>query len=106
MRRSNFVCLIAVFAAACGSSVSIDDFPTELANAFCTQAVACKNMPDMAACKASLDTKNRFLLTVVAKVKAGTIKYDEDKAGECIESVSNQGCTFTGFYVSGSDPCA
>jgi len=96
---------MAVAVAACGSGVSIDDFQSKLADAFCKNAVECQQAPDLTSCKAAIQVKSRLFETLVAKVKSKVIAYDADKAGECIDSITTASCAFTGFRGEASNPC-
>jgi hypothetical protein len=96
--------LIVFVVSACGGGVGLDDFETKLVDAVCKNAVECKDAPDLASCKASLQIKNKTLETLIAKSKSGVIKYDSDQASVCIDSIATAGCTFEGFHVAES-PC-
>jgi hypothetical protein len=97
--------IVVAVAAACGNSVSITDFAAKYIDARCQNEVACQQMPDMATCKASRFLEDNYYETVVALVKAGTIKYSGDEAGSCFDRIASLGCSFTGFRPTADDPC-
>ena len=77
--------------AACGGgsgggSISLDDLPDELELAQCEAEVACGTMPDVETClAANFVDRDDELKTLAAAVEAGTITYDSDAAGECLD---------------------
>jgi hypothetical protein len=97
--------IVVVFAAACGNSVSITDFAAKYIDATCKYDVACQLMPDTATCKAALFIDDNYYETIVALVKAGTIKYSGDEAGSCIDQQASLTCSYTGFRPDPNDPC-
>lgn len=107
MRGSSILCLFVLTAAAAcgGDSISVDDFESKLVNAICTNRVGCKSMPDLATCKAATLVKDKEFATTLAKAKAGTIKFDGDKAADCIDSIASGSCSFDGFYPTATNAC-
>jgi hypothetical protein len=95
--------------AGCGSGgggVSINDLAAQIADASCARAVTCKEMPDVATCKASKQTEDYFTLTMKADVASGKVKYDEGLGAACADSIRNETCVFTGFRSDPNNPCS
>lgn len=103
---SLFVSLVTS-GAACGGGggVSIQDLPDEVESAFCDYFVECGRFPDKATCEASAFVGGNDLLTLQAGVAAGTIHYDEGKAGDCLDALRDAGCTFSGQDETANDVC-
>lgn len=93
---------LAVLVAACGGgsgggSISLDDLPDELELAQCEAAVACGTMPDVDTCLAAIFAeRDDELKTLTAGIEAGTITYDAEAAGDCLEYYSNVTCRLSG----------
>lgn len=93
--------VIAASAAACGSDgVSIDGFDDAYLDAYCEYQVRCQYQPSVAACKASEALNDSTFLTVVDGVRGGTISYDEEQAGACIDEIRDASCAFEGFHTT------
>jgi hypothetical protein len=104
--RPLFYVMVAALSACGGDDgISIDQFPSRYADAACANVVTCKKAPDVATCKASIQIQTRAFETLVAKVKAKTIKYDASKASACISFIESASCSFTGFHSQPVDPC-
>jgi hypothetical protein len=93
-----------VTAAACGGgggSVAADDLISELYDVQCETATDCGQFESDAACHASIDPSGGAeFQSILAAIDKGTITYDEDKAGDCIDLYRDQSCEFTGFHDS------
>lgn len=87
--------------AACGGGVSSHDLVNELRSAECDNEVQCGNMPDKASCEAALALNSSDVLTTLADIDSGLIKYSDDTAGQCIDDIRNEGCTASGFAKIG-----
>jgi len=98
-------CLVAV--AACGSDgggpVAAEDFVDELIIAACEQSARCGDAASEASCRASIDAA--FLEEFADAIQDGSVQYDADKAGTCLDSIGGASCTFEGFHPDGDDPC-
>jgi len=119
MRRLALVCLLL---AACsgddgGGPIAIDDLEPALVNAYCNLYVNCGLLEDQATCR-SLDVDVDIDADLLAAVEAGKVKYDPQKARECLSGLgascergaattSSEACdqTFTGT-VAGGGQCA
>lgn len=102
--------LVVLFlAAACGGSdssgVALNDLAAKAEAAICKHDVECQSMPDTATCMASIQVNDTFLQTMVAAVNAKKAKYDSSLGGQCISEIQNQGCAFTGFGLTKTNPC-
>lgn len=98
----------AVAAAACGggSSVDADDLLTELYDVQCGYAAKCGSFESEAACHASIDaTGGGAFQSILAAIDDGTIEYDADKAGDCLDLYREQGCEFAGFHNQDLSAC-
>jgi hypothetical protein len=86
--------LVSLSLAACGGpdSVSIDDLPEDLIDAFCDRAVRCGLFVDEATCKAGLDVSS---VSVIRAVEAGRADYDGEAAAACIDKLRNAACDNT-----------
>jgi hypothetical protein len=104
MNRFLVPCLVLSIAACGNDSVSLDDFEGAYLDAYCEGAVKCGGQPSLAACKASLNLDTNSFLTLFGAAKSGTIKYDEEQAAACLDSVREPSCTFEGLH--GDDPCS
>ncbi len=87
-----------------GGKVAIADLPESLADAQCEAAVRCGDFPDLASCQAALILAGNGVETTIGAVEAGTIQYDEGKAGECLDQIASSSCEFEGFH--GTNACA
>lgn len=101
-----WLAVIASTAVGCGGSdgISIDNLLNSIQDASCEQAVRCQEQPDEATCKATTFVNDTTSLTIVAGVKGGTIKYDSSQAQDCVDSIRDGSCEFTGFQ-SADSPC-
>jgi hypothetical protein len=86
--------LCVLFASACGGggSIAITDLGTQRIDKGCDLAVRCGAFPDKATCIAA-STGNTAQLT--ADVNAGTVKYDGSAEADCLNAISNLGCSTT-----------
>ena len=73
----------------CGSnSISVDELPSELERRVCARAVACGGAESQAVCESTVFIAQDWsVLTVVAGVKRGTIKYDGASARVCLDAI-------------------
>jgi hypothetical protein len=101
-----WLAVIASTAVGCGESdgISIDNLLASIQDASCEQAVRCQEQPDEATCKATTFMNDTTSLTIVAGVKGGTIKYDSSQAQDCVDSIRDGSCAFSGFHPIDS-PC-
>lgn len=104
MRTWTFSLLYCVTAACSGDSIDLNDFESAVLDAACSNAVTCGSMPDVATCRAALNT-SKDLLTIIAKAKTGAITYNSDKAGECVDMIESRTCAFDGFHTTSRSPC-
>jgi hypothetical protein len=94
---SSFTRLTLVVAtlgtASCGGgsgrSVPVDDFEGDLLSADCDVLVICGAVPDRATCLASLRVDSARFATLKTDVAAGTVAYDGQAAGACIDIFKN-----------------
>lgn len=84
--------------AACGDSVDFDDLPDGLEDARCDALVRCNGIQDSKTCDAAFNLDSADFDTIRTGIKNGTIKYDGDKAAECLDQLGGAGCTFDGFH--------
>lgn len=93
MRR--FLAAVAVLAACGGDDdggpIEIDDLGGALVSAYCSVYVGCGLIDDYATCS-SLDLDVEIDADLVAAVKAGTIVYHEDLAGQCLGGIGGSSC--------------
>ncbi len=89
--------------AACGSSsISLSDLGDELNRRSCQGQVNCGAYPDLQTClDAQSDPGGIDQLQV--SVNAGRVKYDGDKAGECLDALTSQ-MTCESFVNYGESP--
>ncbi len=99
--KTSWVVLVCSLAA-CGGGVSSHDLVNELRSAECDHAVQCNFAPDKASCEASTALNSTDVLTTIAEIDAGLIKYSEDTAGQCIDDIRNEGCSISGFAKIGT----
>ena len=97
----------ASLLGACGGNdgVSIDDLPGYVADTECSIQVECQSSPDTATCKAGFTLNDTQSLTIIADVKAGVIKYDENAAKACFDAAAAGHCAFQGTHAKDNDPC-
>lgn len=96
--------VLVAFVIGCGGGgVSIDDLPDELEDAQCDRAVACESIQDRATCENAVDFDDEDYRAIKAAIDDGTIEYDADKAGECVDAFGGGDCEFAGFQDE--DPC-
>ncbi len=84
-----FVCCASLAAACGGGGVKIEDLDNEFIDALCERQVRCGAYASVAECKA--DVLVRFD-DLVAGVDAGRIRYDEGKAGDCLDALGSASC--------------
>lgn len=81
--------LLALGAATCGGnsgrSVPFDDLADDLVSAECDFLVACAGAPDRGTCLASIRLDSNQLATMKVDIAAGTVAYDGQAAGACID---------------------
>jgi hypothetical protein len=103
MTRFLVPCLL-LSVAACGSDgVSIDDFENSYLDAYCAGEVKCGYQPSVADCKASISLDGYTFLTLIDAAKSGTVKYNEEAAGSCLDSYREPTCRFDGLHTE--DAC-
>ena len=107
--RLILVSLLAIGGAGCGSGNAapgnIDDFLDRFYAALCTMQVACGDMPDKAACLASVKLDSTDILTLKADIASGKVHYDSATAGNClayVERLYGSECTVTAFAAAGT----
>ena len=80
-------------AASCGGasgrSVPVDDFEGDLLSAECDFLIICGAVPDRATCLASLRLDSARFATLKTDVAAGTVAYDGQAAGACVDVFKN-----------------
>jgi hypothetical protein len=103
MNRFLVPCLLLSVAACGNDSVSLDDFDGAYLDAYCEGAVKCGSQPSVEACKASISLDNNTFLTLIDAAKSGTVHYDEDQAGACLDGFKSPSCQFDGLHTD--DPC-
>lgn len=108
MRKLATWILLAVAACGGSSSVSIEDYASEMEDAACDFAAKCGLAKSADAC---LETNLGFDLRVSASeleaVKAGRAKYDGKKAKECADALRDRSCDTTSeSYRVSADACA
>jgi hypothetical protein len=101
--QNRLVLVLFVIGCGGGGGVSIGALPDELEDAQCKNAVACQGIADKMTCENAIDFDNEDYRTIKAGVDDGTIKYDADKAGDCVDSFGNTDCSFAGFHDE--NPC-
>jgi hypothetical protein len=86
--------LLSVLAAACGgSSIALSELDQALQQARCERLARCKLFPDEAACMAV----SRVLpdTSVAAAIAAHKIRYDGERARQCVDATAAQSCDVT-----------
>lgn len=84
---------------ACGGgSIAVEDLPAEVKDARCDNLVKCEGIADRATCNAAITLDTSTVSPIQAGIKNGTIKYNADKAGDCVDQISGQSCAFDGFH--------
>jgi hypothetical protein len=105
--RKTLLCLLVLGSSACGGggggAIGFGEFPDELESADCDFEVECGLMPDVGTCQDALAFDDGEIGSLQVAIDAGTVLFDEDAAGACVDSVRNQGCAFPGFHID--DPC-
>lgn len=91
--------MLAVVACG-GSSISVEDLPGEVKDARCDQLVKCEGIADRATCNGATFVDEATVPAIQAAIKDGTIKYDADKAADCVDQLSGQSCSFEGFHTT------
>jgi hypothetical protein len=84
---------VALGAATCGGggrSVPFDDLTGDLLSAECDVLVTCGLAPDRATCLSSVQLDSTQFATMKADIAAGTVIYDGQAAGACIDVFKNQ----------------
>lgn len=87
------------FAACTGSSVGVDDLAGDIEDARCDALVRCSGIADRATCDAAVNVDDAEIETIKTGIKNGTIKYDGDQAGDCIDQLGDRSCEFTGLHT-------
>ncbi len=80
--------LLALVACG-GNSISLSDLDGELNHRACQNQVDCGGYPDMQTCLDAQGTASD-LAQLTVSVDAGRVKYDADKASECLDGLSDQ----------------
>lgn len=89
------------WTTACGGSgfdlgnVDIEDAPEAVRRSFCHFYAKCGLFPDEASCLASNSLPFDLDPSLVAAVRAGRVKYDGRKLGDCYEQFGNATCDRT-----------
>ncbi len=86
---------------ACGGgSIAVENLPDEVKGARCDNLVRCEGIVDQKTCDASTFVDEGTLPAIEAAIKNGTIKYNGDKAADCVDQLSGQSCSFEGFHTT------
>ncbi len=96
------VASLTLALVACGGSIAVEDLPDEVKDARCDYLVKCDGIADRATCDAAISVADAELATIQAGIDNGTIKYDEDKAADCIDQLGGRSCAFEGFHDENS----
>jgi hypothetical protein len=87
------VAVVTLAAASCGGdrgrAVPVDDLEGDLLNAECEVLVICGSVPDRATCLASVRLNSARFATLKTDVAAGTVVYDAQAAGACVDVFKN-----------------
>jgi hypothetical protein len=83
----------ALAACSSGATVASTDFDLKLSQAQCARAARCKTFPDEATCNTNVRVVSDP--SVAAAITAGKIKYDGERAQQCIDAIAKQGCDLT-----------
>lgn len=108
MRKLATWILLAVAACGGSSSVSIEDYPSEMEDAICDFAVKCDLVKDSATChETNLNFDLRLSASELEAVTSGRAKYDGKKAQACADAFRDRSCDTTSesFRVA-STACA
>jgi hypothetical protein len=94
--------VIVITAGACGGggggSVSLQDVPERFEEAVCQNAVACGSAPDLATCRATTFFDDGDVAELQAAIDRGTVTYDGDAAGACIDALTDSSCTWSDAF--------
>jgi hypothetical protein len=82
----------------CGSDgISIDELPAELERRLCARAVACGGAESQTSCESTVFVaESSEVMTLVAAVKRGSIKYDGASARACLDAFATNDCADLG----------
>jgi hypothetical protein len=93
------IAVTLVLIAACGdnySSLSLDEYPAALRDAFCSAAVACGDVIDLETCRrTSLGQPAPVSARDRAAIAAGTIVFRGDDALACADALARRSCDVT-----------
>lgn len=81
-----------VFVVGCGG-IDIGDYQDEASDARCEYLTRCGLFPSVETCKARFEVTIPQSTSIVAAVNAGKVKYDEDLAEDCIDSLRDASCS-------------
>lgn len=90
--------MLALVASCGGGSISVEDLPDEVKDARCDNLVKCEGIADQTTCNGAYSSDETQLPAIQAGIKNGTIKYNGDKAGDCVDQLGGASCEFTGFH--------
>ncbi len=84
---------------ACGGgSIAVEDLPGDVKDARCDNLLKCEGIADRATCNGAIPADTSQVPAIQAAIKNGTIKYNGDKAGDCVDQLSGRSCEFEGFH--------
>jgi hypothetical protein len=73
------------------TSIPLEQFIAELRAASCERLVRCTNVPDMAACEATIPT-DRGVVQAIASVMAGELTYNPTAGRTCVDAIRQYKC--------------
>lgn len=88
------VVLTLVFAACGGgASLSLEEYPQEVRDAFCQNFVKCGVIKDLETCrKLDFGVDIQLTETFLAAVDSGKAKFNGDKAKSCVDGIADASC--------------
>lgn len=85
---------------ACGGgSIAVEDLPGDVKDARCDNLLKCEGIADRATCNGAIPADTSQVPAIQAGIKNGTIKYNGDKAGDCVDELGGRACEFAGFHT-------
>jgi len=99
MNKLLVVLTLALTACGGGGSLSIEEFPQELRDAYCSDLVRCGVVKDLATCqKESLggfELDFRLNASDLGVFDSGKAKFDGGKAKSCVDQIASASCDLT-----------